>query len=196
MTAPDGPGTGCCCRRCGAMAGSQGGRCCPGFGNEPGDSSVHHRLRRARRRQWGAHPVTRSLGEDMVRRAPPDGFALTVSGASESFATLSAEALRVRFRGESLNRSEDEAVETSESGSPPAQLPARAAASPPPEHGHVPHGKVRRLPVLGRHRQHSRALGRGVASSSNPHWTESAASTQQSRRNGTFSHAVTGAAGV
>ena len=34
------------------------------------------------------------------------------------------------------------------------------------------------------------------ASSSNPHWTESVASTQQSRRNGNFSHAVTGAAGV
>lgn len=40
-----------------------------------------------------------------------DGFALTVSGASESFATLGAEALRVRFREQPLNRSEEEAVE-------------------------------------------------------------------------------------
>lgn len=40
-----------------------------------------------------------------------DGFALTVSGASESFARLGAEGLRVRFRGQPLNRSEEEAVE-------------------------------------------------------------------------------------
>ena len=40
-----------------------------------------------------------------------DGFALTVSAASEPFAILGAEALRVRFQGHSLNRSEDEAVE-------------------------------------------------------------------------------------
>lgn len=40
-----------------------------------------------------------------------DGFALTVAGAAESFAMLGAEALRVRFEGESLNRSVDEATE-------------------------------------------------------------------------------------
>ncbi len=40
-----------------------------------------------------------------------DGFALTVSGASESFAALGAEALRVRLRGQSLNRSHEEAVD-------------------------------------------------------------------------------------
>ena len=40
-----------------------------------------------------------------------DGFALTASGSTESFATLGAEALRVRLGGEPLDRPLDEAVE-------------------------------------------------------------------------------------
>lgn len=40
-----------------------------------------------------------------------DGFALTVSGAIESFATLGAEALRVRLGGQPLDRPVDEAVD-------------------------------------------------------------------------------------
>lgn len=40
-----------------------------------------------------------------------DGFALTASGAIEPFATLGAEALRVLFEGEHLDRPLDEAVE-------------------------------------------------------------------------------------
>lgn len=40
-----------------------------------------------------------------------DGFALAATGASESFATLGAEALRTRLQGQSLNRPEDEAVD-------------------------------------------------------------------------------------
>ena len=40
-----------------------------------------------------------------------DGFALTASGAIESFATLGAEALRVRLGGEPLDRSLDDAVD-------------------------------------------------------------------------------------
>ncbi len=40
-----------------------------------------------------------------------DGFALTASGDIESFATLGAEALRVRLRGQALDRSLDEAVD-------------------------------------------------------------------------------------
>jgi len=40
-----------------------------------------------------------------------DGFALTVSGANESFAALGAESLRVRLQGQPLSRPLDEAVE-------------------------------------------------------------------------------------
>jgi 2-haloacid dehalogenase len=40
-----------------------------------------------------------------------DGFALTASGDIESFATLGAEALRVRLRGQPLDRPVDEAVD-------------------------------------------------------------------------------------
>jgi 2-haloacid dehalogenase len=40
-----------------------------------------------------------------------DGFALAVSGESESFADLGAEALRIQLEGESLDRSVDEAVQ-------------------------------------------------------------------------------------
>lgn len=40
-----------------------------------------------------------------------DGFALTASGAMESFATLGAETLRVRLGGESLDRSLGDAVD-------------------------------------------------------------------------------------
>ncbi len=40
-----------------------------------------------------------------------DGFALTVSGASESFAALGAEALRVRLEGQPLDRPLDRAVD-------------------------------------------------------------------------------------
>ncbi|CAA9391696.1 MAG: 2-haloalkanoic acid dehalogenase [uncultured Nocardioides sp.] len=40
-----------------------------------------------------------------------DGFALAACGAIESFATLGAEALRVRLHGHELNRSFDQAVE-------------------------------------------------------------------------------------
>lgn len=40
-----------------------------------------------------------------------DGFALTVSGNIESFAALGAEALRVRLRGQPLDRPLDEAVD-------------------------------------------------------------------------------------
>ena len=40
-----------------------------------------------------------------------DGFALTVSGASEPFAALGAEALRVRLEGQPLDRALDEAVD-------------------------------------------------------------------------------------
>ncbi len=40
-----------------------------------------------------------------------DGFALTASGDIESFATLGAEALRVRLGGQSLDRPLDEAVD-------------------------------------------------------------------------------------
>lgn len=52
-------------------------------------------------------PTARAWFADLLR----DGFARTVSGASESFATLGAEALRVRLEGQPLDRPLEEAVE-------------------------------------------------------------------------------------
>ena len=76
-----------------------------------------------------------SPGDEVVgrRHGPPSSSGRVRAdglGASESFATLGAEALRVRFRGESLNRSEDEAVETSEQMLPAGWACVRLAGCP------------------------------------------------------------------
>lgn len=51
-------------------------------------------------------PMAKAWFADLLR----DGFARTVSGASESFATLGAEALRVCLEGQPLDRPLEEAV--------------------------------------------------------------------------------------
>ena len=52
-------------------------------------------------------PMAKAWFADLLR----DGFARTVTGSSEAFATLGAEALRVRLEGQPLDRPLEEAVD-------------------------------------------------------------------------------------